>query len=89
MILKLDTENRRLKLYKNYINDYCELTLIYFMTRSNIVSCGEYLQQMSSVTKGFVCITILITCGCLTLLRGYIHLYYHNFQISFPEQFGK
>ena len=37
MILKLDTQHRKLKIYKVDINDDLGLTLTYFTARSNLV----------------------------------------------------
>ena len=46
MILKLGMQHPGLKFYKVYINGDPELTLTYFMARSNLVACVLELEKL-------------------------------------------
>ena len=94
MILKLTMQHfLGLKLYKVHVNDDPWLTFTYFIARSTLVAyafgMGRWLQSLAKMAKlteelCFFCIE-LTPKSCLSMSRGYIHVYDHYSQISSPK----
>ena len=87
MILKIGMQHRVLKLYKVCKTSDPGLTLNYFISRSNLVSCAfekktvtKYLNAKKLI---FFFLNILTPEDCLALPRDYIHVYDHYSQSSF------
>ena len=69
MILKLGMQHRGLKLYKVYINGDPGLTLTYFTTRSNLVTCFSIGKSENSGFLETIAACDLRFCRCRQLIE--------------------